>query len=264
MEKAPLLEKNEMLKKLELVIEEPELDKNFKISFVSQNENENAAYNRAISVVCEKNNINIFHQVGSSEKTGYQAWEIWSKINKDALSLLIPEIQKKASDYLSIAEVNKPEILLKQATLNDVEKILELQRKASSPYAFRGLDNEEEARQGIADDISKIHMLLIKEEEMIIGSAGYDRKETDKDNAYISSFLVDPDFQGQGRSTVAFEKLLNELNDCKKIVIDTGKNNEGMRKLLDKFGYKKTSEYAIDNGEIIYRLLLEKNRPVLD
>ena len=97
MEKEPKLE-NKDFREAGLSIVEPQMDKNFMISFEAEDENQNKVYNRAIQEICEEQKLNPFHQVGSNTKTGYQAWEMWAEVDEETLERLIPEIHKKAKE----------------------------------------------------------------------------------------------------------------------------------------------------------------------
>ncbi len=82
----------------ELVIEDPIMDKNFMISFEAENEDQNRAYNVAISEICNREKLKPFHQVGSHESSGYQAWEMWTETDKEKLNQLLSKIQSLAKE----------------------------------------------------------------------------------------------------------------------------------------------------------------------
>lgn len=90
----------EKLKRLELVIVEPRMDKGYMIAFTSENKKITRVYNQAIKKVLEAHNLKMFHQVGvtpkSEDNPGYHAWEIWNQIDKQILEGLFEEIHKEA------------------------------------------------------------------------------------------------------------------------------------------------------------------------
>lgn len=97
MEKEPKIKKEDF-KIANLTVEEPQMGKNFMISFEAADEVQNRAYNLAIEKVCKDNKLNPFHQVGSHEKFGYQAWEMWAETSKETLEQLLPEIHARANE----------------------------------------------------------------------------------------------------------------------------------------------------------------------
>ena len=80
------------------MVEEPRVDKSFMISFDAKDKNQNKAYNRAIEKICLEHKLNPFHQSGSHDSVGYQAWEIFTETNREVLLNLIPEIQARAEE----------------------------------------------------------------------------------------------------------------------------------------------------------------------
>lgn len=84
--------------KAELNIEEPERDKNFMISFDAKDENQKNVYQQAINEVCDTHKLRPFHQSGSHNDSGYQAFELWSEVSREILDDLVPEIHQRAED----------------------------------------------------------------------------------------------------------------------------------------------------------------------
>lgn len=95
MEREPQFEKSDF-KRAEITIEEPRADKNFMISFEGTDSNQVKAYNRAIREICDEQRMNPFHQHGSHDDVGYQAWEMWKSVDRGTLEELIPAIHKRA------------------------------------------------------------------------------------------------------------------------------------------------------------------------
>ncbi len=90
----------ESFKEVEITIEDPKMDKGFFVSFNCDDKEMCKHYNRALDKVLTAHNMRPFHQSGSFEGKGYQAWELWVSTNRQALEALIPEIQEQAkADY---------------------------------------------------------------------------------------------------------------------------------------------------------------------
>ena len=87
-----------------LTIREPEMDKNFMIAFEGKTREECEAYNWAIANILDKAGFNPFHQIGTTltgdDEPGYHAWEVWKKISRDQLEVLLPKIEEGAKEYL--------------------------------------------------------------------------------------------------------------------------------------------------------------------
>ena len=97
-------ENKEATQKVELKVVEPIFDKNFMVGFTGKTENECRAYNWAISTTLKEENLDPFHQIGTTlyevNEPGYHAWEIWRKATKEQLEELLPKIKEKAEEYL--------------------------------------------------------------------------------------------------------------------------------------------------------------------
>jgi RimJ/RimL family protein N-acetyltransferase len=150
-------------------------------------------------------------------------------------------------------------ISLRRATIGDAEKIFELQKSVSSPRAFRGLDDEEQAIKGIREEIARINVYLVEDGGSAVGMVAYQR--SDSGDAYISSFLVHPSVQGRGIGSAALGLVLEELKDCEKIEAETHIDNKDMLPLALKFGFVIQGESKNDHGDRILSLVRKRQEP---
>lgn len=96
MEKIEKQPSSEGFREVELMVIQPQMDKNFMIAFNTKNERLCRLYNSAISTILEKAGFRVFHQVGSDQSSGYQAWELWSEVAQDQLESLLQDIHREA------------------------------------------------------------------------------------------------------------------------------------------------------------------------
>lgn len=83
-----------------LSIRQPDGDKNFMIGFEAETELACRAYNYVIKKVLQEQNWQPFHQVGLENQPGYHAWEIWKRVDQEAIEKLLPSIEEQAKDYI--------------------------------------------------------------------------------------------------------------------------------------------------------------------
>ena len=79
-------------------------DKNFMVTFETKTEKETTAYNDAVCTVLKEAGLNPFHQIGATfrgpNEPGYHGWEVWKEISKEELQILLPEIKRRAQEFL--------------------------------------------------------------------------------------------------------------------------------------------------------------------
>ncbi|RJO59642.1 hypothetical protein C4546_00950 [Candidatus Parcubacteria bacterium] len=84
------------LVEVNLQVVEPQVDKNYMVAYEGQTEAQCRAYNFAIREVLSSAGLKPFFQVGSNNQPGYHAFECLEKCSPEQLSVLLPEIHKKA------------------------------------------------------------------------------------------------------------------------------------------------------------------------
>jgi len=98
----------EVFKPVEVVIIDPEGDKNFMVGFGNTlktwkyTRDQLEVYSTVIPEILEESGLRPFHQVGSGEKDGPQLWEVWGETTREYLEKLILKIHQAAADYVDL------------------------------------------------------------------------------------------------------------------------------------------------------------------
>lgn len=81
--------------------------------------------------------------------------------------------------------------------------------------------------------------------EMLTASVG-------KNDYYLSNIAVDPHFRGQGIGTYILENAFKaaDKKGCKRVLLDVTTDNEGARRLYERFGFKF---YGKKDPKLIFR-----------
>ena len=142
-------------------------------------------------------------------------------------------------------EVEKQELELERATLEDAQTLLEIERTTIGQKTYSGYFEEEEIAEYLRNDV----VYLIKARELTAGSISYEIKS--ENHAYISGLVVKPEFQGQGIARKAMSKLLEELEPYKELDLVVHPDNTGAVKLYESLGFvvKSRQENFFGDGE---------------
>jgi len=147
------------------------------------------------------------------------------------------------------------EITLKRATLEDIDKILEVEKSVIGTKIYSGLAGRDDAEKELAENI---YFLIIKDGR-VVGDISYQMK--DGGQAYISGLAVGKEFQGQGIAREAIKILLEQLKDTKLIDLVTHPENEKAINLYKSFGFKQIGEPMenyFGDGEPRIKMVLQK------
>jgi ribosomal protein S18 acetylase RimI-like enzyme len=144
-------------------------------------------------------------------------------------------------------------VVLEKVSEADFKRYLELQKGAESE-TYAPVEDEGE----ITEDLKKGSVLLIKKGNEVIGTISYHIRE-DK-NAYISGFVIDKKYRGEGFGREALEQVLMAVKDAPKVELITHPNNSSALQLYTSFGFKiiERKENYYGNGES--RVVLALNR----
>jgi len=141
-------------------------------------------------------------------------------------------------------------VSLRRATLADAPRILELQKKVSSPHAYVAVSLED-----IEDDIRNVVVNLIESGGVVVGSVTYEKTD---DHAFIASLHIDPSVQSGGVGRAALEMVLQELKDCARVEAQTGENNKPMLELAQKLGFVVAGKTKGGDDQTILNLVRVK------
>lgn len=139
----------------------------------------------------------------------------------------------------------KLNLVFKKATKNDVDKILELERKTIKDKTYSCFLNKDE----VLKEFSENEMYLIYKDEHLVGSTEFQMKSPD--HAYLSGLVIDPHFQGQGIGREATLFRLKKLKGVKRIDLVTHPDNLKIINLYQSLGFKieKRIENYYGDGE---------------
>ena len=146
-------------------------------------------------------------------------------------------------------------INLKRAALEDVDKILEVEKSVVGTKIYSGLTSRDDAIKEMAHDF----YYLIEKDDRVVGNTSYEMKGAE--HAYISGLTIAKEFQGQGIARQAMQILLEKLKDIKLIDLVTHPENEKAIKLYESLGFEKAGEPIpnyFNDGEPRIRMVLEK------
>jgi ribosomal protein S18 acetylase RimI-like enzyme len=147
------------------------------------------------------------------------------------------------------------EIILKRAGVEDIDKILEVEKSVIGTKIYSGLTGSDDTKKEITENI----FYLIIKNGKVVGDVAYQMK--DKNHAYISGLVVAKEFQGQGIAKQAMKIILEKLRDIKIIDLVTHPENIKAIGLYRSLGFKQVGEQMenyFDDGEPRIRMILEK------
>jgi ribosomal protein S18 acetylase RimI-like enzyme len=145
-------------------------------------------------------------------------------------------------------------INFKRATIQDVDKFVDLEKSVAGTSVYSAMTE----RQDAVDEITKNIVYFIEKENNIVGNISYEIKN-DK-AAYISGFMIAPQFQGQGIGKKAMEMILNELENMEEIDLVTHPHNTKALMLYLSLGFKIDSwkDNYFGDGEPRVRMVREQ------
>lgn len=141
---------------------------------------------------------------------------------------------------------------LERATIQDVQKLLEIEKTTIGLKIYSGYFNEKEIEEWISNDV----VYIIKNHDAIIGSISYEIKN--ENHVYISGLVIKPEFQKKGFAKKAMELLFDKLKDYKKLTLCVHPDNHAL-KLYESFGFKAESRKENYFGDGEPRVLMIKN-----
>lgn len=142
---------------------------------------------------------------------------------------------------------------LKRATIEDVQKLLEIEKTTIGLKVYSGYFNEKE----VEEYVKKSVVYLIKNKDDIIGSISYD--VIDSNHTDISGLVIKPKFQKQGFGRMAMKLLFEKLKGCKKLSLCVHPDNHA-RKFYESFGFKVESRKENYFGDGEPRLIMVKQQ----
>ncbi len=145
-------------------------------------------------------------------------------------------------------------INLKKAGLDDIPKLLEIEKSVAGTKIYSAMLNENEWR----DEIQNNTVYVVEKGDEVVGSISYEKKS--EDHIYISGLTIDPSFQNQGIARQAMKIILDKLKDINRIDLVVHPNNYPALKLYQSLGFaiESRQENYFGDGEPRLVLVLKK------
>lgn len=141
-------------------------------------------------------------------------------------------------------------IHLTKADNADIEELIGLEKSVAGTNIYVPMLTEDEWM--VALEIGVVY--LIMQGSVAVGNISYENKG--KDRVHISGLVIGPQFQGQGIGRQALIKVLEELQDVKRIDLEIHPDNEKALALYQSFGFKVESRKENFYGDGQPRLIL--------
>ncbi len=141
-------------------------------------------------------------------------------------------------------------IILKKVGLNDISKLVEIEKSVAGSKTYSAETNENEWQEEIKNNI----VYLIEKNGETVGDISYEYK--DPNHVYISGLAIDPRFHNQGIARQALNLILEELKDIKQIDLVTHPDNLPALHLYQSLGFVIESRVENYYGDGEPRLIL--------
>jgi ribosomal protein S18 acetylase RimI-like enzyme len=148
---------------------------------------------------------------------------------------------------------NMKNIILKRATVDDVDIFLALEKSVAHYKTYSAMVDEDEIKEEFENNYI---IYLIKMDDLVVGIIDY--KIDDINTAYLSDIVVKPEFQGQGIARQAVENILKEIGDIKRIYLYTHPENVPIRKIFSSFGFTIEGNKGNHFGDGEPRIVMSK------
>lgn len=145
-------------------------------------------------------------------------------------------------------------ISLREATIEDLETLVSIEKTVSNLKTYSAMVTEEEWKE----ELSKCKVYIIERDGIAIGDVSYEIKSDE--HAYLSGFVIIPDFQGQGIGREVLARILEELKNTRRIDLVTHPHNAKAIRLYLSFGFiiESWKDNYFGDGEP--RIILSKTK----
>ncbi|MFA5009709.1 MAG: GNAT family N-acetyltransferase [Patescibacteria group bacterium] len=145
------------------------------------------------------------------------------------------------------------DITFKKVTIEDVDKLLEVEKTAVSSKTYFSITDREEAKKEIENN----EVYFIIKHNKIVGTTEYQIKNPN--HAYLGGLVIIPSFQGQGIARKAAEFKLEKLKNIKRIDLTAHPRNNKIIVLYLSLGFHIESWKDNYFGDGEPRLILALN-----
>jgi ribosomal protein S18 acetylase RimI-like enzyme len=163
-------------------------------------------------------------------------------------SILTAHGKQILSNFLAV-----PSIAIAEATVDDAEEILALQKRAFRSEAERYDDYTlpplTQTLEGIIADFERQHVLKATLRDEIIGSV---RGHEEDGTCHVARLVVHPDYQGRGIGSRLVHALESAFANVQRFEIFTGDRSDPALHLYRKLGYKDFKRKKMDTHDLVY------------
>jgi anthranilate synthase/aminodeoxychorismate synthase-like glutamine amidotransferase len=163
-------------------------------------------------------------------------------------SILTPHGKQLLTNFLAF-----PSIAIAQATFEDAEEILALQKRAFRSEAERYDDYTlpplTQTLEEIKADFEQHYVLKATLRDEIIGSV---RGHEESGTCHVARLVVHPDYQGRGIGSRLMHALESAFAGAQRFEIFTGDRSDPALHLYRKLGYEEFKRKKMDTHELVF------------
>jgi anthranilate synthase/aminodeoxychorismate synthase-like glutamine amidotransferase len=163
-------------------------------------------------------------------------------------SILTPHGKQLLSNFLAV-----PSIVVEEATAEDAEEILTLQKRAfrseGERYNDYTLPPLTQTLEEIQADFGRQHVLKASLKGNIIGSVRAHEKDG---TCFVARLVVHPDYQGRGVGCRLMHAIESAFDGARRFEIFTGDRSEPALRLYEKLGYKEFKRKELTTYALVY------------
>jgi anthranilate synthase component 2 len=163
-------------------------------------------------------------------------------------SILTLHGKQLLSNFLAV-----PSIAITQATVEDAEEILTLQKRAfrieAERYDDYTLPPLTQTLEEIKADFARQHVLKATLKGEIIGSV---RAHAEAGTCHVARLVVHPDYHGRGIGTRLMHALESAFEDAQRFEIFTGDRSDPALHLYRKLGYEEFKRRGMDTHDLVF------------
>jgi anthranilate synthase/aminodeoxychorismate synthase-like glutamine amidotransferase len=163
-------------------------------------------------------------------------------------SILTEHGKQLLTNFLAV-----PSIAIAEATVEDAEEILTLQKRAfrieAERYDDYTLPPLTQTLEAIKADFTRQHVLKATLKGEIIGSV---RAHVEEGTCHVARLVVHPDYHGRGIGTRLMHALESAFEDAERFEIFTGDRSDPALHLYHKLGYAEFRRRDLDTHTLVY------------
>ena len=151
--------------------------------------------------------------------------------------------------------------IIREAKFEDLQEILELQRRAFHSVAVRAgnlrIPPMTQTLEQIQDEFLNSVFLVCEDQGRIVGSV---RAHVTSENVcHLGRLMTEPEHQGQGIGTALMNEIEQRMRECARFELFTGEDFTEIVRLYHKLGYIVTRKEDMDSVPMVF--MMKTNPP---